>query len=69
MSFIQRELDKIGQALRAEPQPADYDVLYSAQQALSWASDPNGFASPLKQIRGTQEDSGDCQPCRGQDQS
>jgi hypothetical protein len=60
MSFIQRELDKIGEALRASPEANDYDLLYAAQQALAWATDPEGFASPMKHIRGTQEGSEGC---------
>ena len=64
MSFIQRELDHIGDALRADPQSNDYDRLYAAQQALAWATDPQGFASPMKHIRGrTQEGSEDCPAC------
>lgn len=60
MGFIQRELDRIGEALRADPHGNDYDRLYAAQQALAWATDPDGFASPMKHIRGTQEGSKDC---------
>lgn len=60
MSFIQRELDRIGKALREEPQVNDYDRLYAAQQALSWATDPEGFASPMKHIMGTREGLEDC---------
>jgi hypothetical protein len=60
MSFIQRELDRLGAALRENPQGNDYDRLYAAQQALSWASDPSGFASPMKCIKGTQEGLEDC---------
>lgn len=60
MSFIQRELDRIASALRS-PQSADrYCQLYAAQQALSWALDPTGFATPsdtvAKGITGIQED-------------
>ena len=59
MSFIQREIDRIAQALKEGPDAVDYARLYSAQQALSWASDPDGFASPMKEIRGTREGSED----------
>ena len=69
MSFIQRELDRISTALRENPQSNDYDLLYAAQQALSWAADPDGFASPMKQIRGIQEGSGDCLEDRHPQQS
>ena len=60
MSFIQRELDRIGDALRSNPQANDYDRLYAAQQALAWASDPQGFRPPFASIRGTQEGSEGC---------
>ena len=60
MSFIQRELDRIGEALRADPQSNDYDRLYAVQQALAWATDPSNYASPMKHIRGIQEGSEDC---------
>ena len=68
MSFIQRELDRISTVLRDDPQASDYDVLYSAQQALSWATDPAGFKSPLAAIRGIQAVTEDCPscPCPGQ---
>ena len=63
MGFVERELDRIAAALRSDPDANDYDRLYVAQQALSWATDPEGFKSPMKMIRGIQEDSGDCRPC------
>ena len=69
MGFIQRELDRLGDALRANPDANDYDLLYSAQQALSWATDPEGFKSPMRMIRGTQEDLGDCSARPRQPQS
>ena len=50
MSFIQRELDRIGEALRADAEAADYDRLYAAQQALAWVTDPQGFKSPFQMI-------------------
>lgn len=65
MSFIERELEKITQALR-EPRSADhYDQLYAAQQALSWALEPEGFKRPYDMITGTPADSEDCSrlPC------
>ena len=46
MRFIQRELDRIGEALR-QPNPASrYDELYAAQQALLWALEPETFKAP-----------------------
>jgi hypothetical protein len=58
MNFIKRELDKISAAIsqgsNREPE------LYAAQQALAWASEPTGFASPFAMIMGTRASSGDC---------
>ena len=60
MSFIQRELERLGVALR-DPRSSDrYDALYTAQQALSWALDPEGFKSPYVQAMGIQEGSVGC---------
>ena len=59
MSFIQREIDRLRAAL-LESNPATYDSLYAAQQALAWASEPDGFKSPTDLIQGTREDSEDC---------
>ena len=64
MSFIQRELDRIGAALR-QPQPdGRYAQLYAAQQALSWVNEPSVMEAPLDTIAGvtsgTAEDSKDC---------
>ena len=46
------ELDRISAALR-EPHVANYDQLYAAQQALSWALDPVVFKSPYETVSGT----------------
>jgi hypothetical protein len=63
MSFIQRELDRINAALH-EPRFVDgteeYRQLYAAQQALSWALDPEIFKAPYETIIGTLGDSEDC---------
>jgi len=40
--------------------PECYDRLYSAQQALSWALEPQGFKSPFNTIAGTPADSANC---------
>jgi hypothetical protein len=40
MSFIQRELDRIGKAIRHSNPVPRYDELYTAQQALLWVLDP-----------------------------
>ena len=46
MSFIQRELDRIGNAIRQSNPVPHYDELYAAQQALMWALDPSSYKSP-----------------------
>ena len=60
MSFIQREIDRIRTAL-LDPANAgeSYERLYVAQQALAWATDPEGFKSPYSAVMGTQEGSED----------
>lgn len=47
MSFMQRELDRIGAVLRDGFNHPNHAELYAAQQALFWAQEPTGFASPL----------------------
>ena len=56
MSFLQRELDRVRRALLDPLNRDRYDELYAAQQALSWASEPNGYASPMKMLMGTPGD-------------
>lgn len=47
MSFVQRELDQLNEMLRNTPETHEgYQPLHAAQQALAWASAPQGFASP-----------------------
>ncbi|HEU4662129.1 MAG TPA: hypothetical protein VFS63_15870 [Pseudolabrys sp.] len=60
MSFIQREIDRIGEALRHPQSGSHYAELYAAQQALAWASEPTGFASPFVMIMGIPEGLKDC---------
>jgi hypothetical protein len=51
MSFIQRELDKLETELLKTPIDGTlYAQIYAARQALSWAMDPNGFASPFAML-------------------
>jgi len=51
MGFIDRELEQIEAALH-EPQTGErYGQLYAAQQALKWATEPQGFATPLDTIQ------------------
>jgi len=59
MSFIQRELDRIAIALNKQTAGDEYERLYAAQQALSWALEPGGFKSPYAEIMGIQEGSED----------
>lgn len=61
MGFLQRELDRLNEAIRQTPQSQKhYRELFAAQQALAWASEPTGFASPFRAIMGTQADSEGC---------
>lgn len=57
MSFIQRELNRIRAALLDPANVKEHDQLCAAQQALAWATEPNGFESPHAMILGTQEGS------------
>jgi hypothetical protein len=61
MSFIQRELQKLSRIILLNPVGAK--EVYAAQQALSWALDPQAFKSPYAMLMGTQEGSEDCQAC------
>ena len=60
MSFIQRELDRVQRAMRDPSKGDHYDELYAAQQALVWALEPNGYASPVKMLTGIPGDSEGC---------
>lgn len=61
MSFIRREAGRIRAAiLDGSNREAE---LRAAQQALEWALEPRGIASPLAVIKGTQEGSGGCRAC------
>jgi hypothetical protein len=55
LSFVQRELDRIGKAIREETDPDRRREFYVARQALSWATEPTGFKSPFAMIAGTKE--------------
>lgn len=48
--FVARELEAIGVALQQRQPPKRHAELYAAQQALSWATDPLNFDSPLNTI-------------------
>lgn len=51
MSFIQRELNILGEMLRNTPEGEEYNEIYAAQQALCWALDPDNFMSPVKLVK------------------
>jgi hypothetical protein len=68
MSFIQRELNRIHPLLLDVHHP-QHAELYAAQQALRWAQDPDGFASPYRMLRGTLADSRDYQASLNPSQS
>lgn len=49
MSFIQREQERLAQALRQTPAATLlFRELYAAQMALAWASDPTHYGMPSK---------------------
>lgn len=60
MSFVQRELDHIRGALLDPQQVERHAELYAAQQALSWALDPEGAKSPFQMLTDTPAGSEDC---------
>jgi hypothetical protein len=55
MSFIQRELDRIGEAIRHSNPVPRYDELYAAQQALSWVLDQETFKAPYDMLAPTSD--------------
>ncbi len=60
IGFVQRELQRIETALREEQHAERRGQLYAAQQALSWALEPIGFASPYDAITGIRATLADC---------
>ena len=70
MSFVQRELDRIGEALTQPQSDNRYMELYAAQQALKWAVEPTDFKSPYDMlVTSTPAGSEDCQGESGHSQS
>jgi hypothetical protein len=59
MTFLQREFERLNGALHDQKNVNKYDLLYAAQQAVAWASDPNNYKAPMELITGTPGDLGD----------
>lgn len=53
MQHIDDELSRIGARLAAFPDPFEHAGLYAAQQALSWAAQPDAFKAPYDLIVGS----------------
>ncbi len=68
MGMIARELELLGRALRNHPN-GRYDELYAAQQALSWALDPQAFKSPIEMFNDIQPSEVDCPAYHGRPES
>jgi hypothetical protein len=76
MGFVERECVRIEAALqKAEPGGIEWKQLLTAQQALKWTTEPQGYAAPLDMIEGrsvqavstgTLEGTGDCLPASRQ---
>lgn len=60
MSFVQREYDRVQAALVSGKHSDKRDELMAAQQALSYALEPNGIMPPVQFILGTPGDSPGC---------
>lgn len=63
MQHIDRELNRIEERLAASPDPFEHAGLYTAQQALRWAVQPESYASPFAVVTGSEEGSAGC--CSG----
>ena len=59
IGFLQREFERLNGALGDPNNANKYEVLYAAQQAVAWATDPAGYKSPFDTIMGTPVDSKD----------
>jgi hypothetical protein len=60
VGFVNRELSRIAVALWHDSHSERHRELHAAQQALSWALEPNCFASPFDAITGSQPTPADC---------
>lgn len=65
MRLVEKELDRIGGALRQVNPVPQYDQLYAAQQALLWVLDPETYSAPFAMLMkisdDTRQGSADCQ--------
>lgn len=59
MGIIQREIDRIRSQIVPHSHPRQAE-LYAAQQALEWALEPSGVASPFQMITGNEVGPEDC---------
>ena len=53
VQHINDELRRITARLQAVPEPFEHAGLYAAQQALSWAAQPDAFKAPYDLIVGS----------------
>jgi len=60
MGFIQREIDRLRIELTDSSHGPHYAELYAVQQALSWATEPDGFRAPFDMVMGTPLKTEDC---------
>jgi hypothetical protein len=52
MTYIHREMERLGRELCADPRPEREAELYAAQQALAWVMDPQIATSPYDMLMG-----------------
>lgn len=69
MGYIERELGRLHKALDEGVGDPRYPEIYAAQQALSWALDPQAFRAPMAYLKGIREGSVDCPACHSRPQS
>jgi hypothetical protein len=60
MGMIQREIERIRNAMTATGDHPRHDELYAAQQALEWVLEPGGMKSPYAMITDNLEEPEDC---------
>ncbi|MBN8874852.1 MAG: hypothetical protein J0H67_18595 [Rhodospirillales bacterium] len=61
MSFIEREIDRLRSEILRASDGNRRAEFYTAQQALSWASEPTVYRSPVVILTGTPGEPEDCQ--------